>query len=109
MWGNDLLTKIKSGPILPNVYRIVAFHDIHRNICYSPPEVDSLLGFRQLGRDASYGSEYNFSRRNIITNAEQFLACKIIKSGHNLILTGQAGSGKTYAIQNTCKQLLNPQ
>ena len=47
------------------------------------------------------------SERNIIMNAEQELARKIIKPGHNLILTGQAGSGKTYTIQNTYKQLLN--
>lgn len=38
-------------------------------------------------------------------NAEQELACEIIKSGYNLILIRQAGSGKTYTIQNACKQL----
>ena len=42
-------------------------------------------------------------------NAEQELACELIKTGHNLILTGQAGSGKSYTIQNACKQSLELQ
>ena len=42
-------------------------------------------------------------------NAEQELACELIKTGHNLILTGRAGSGKSYTIQNACKQSLELQ
>lgn len=38
-------------------------------------------------------------------NTDQSLAVETILNGHNLILTGQAGTGKTYTIQNTCKEL----
>lgn len=38
-------------------------------------------------------------------NADQILAVELIKQGHNVVLTGQAGSGKTFTIHNSCMEL----
>jgi DNA replication protein DnaC len=37
----------------------------------------------------------------------QELAKKLISNGHNLVLTGQGGTGKTYTIQSCYDQLKN--
>jgi Cdc6-like AAA superfamily ATPase len=38
-------------------------------------------------------------------DSNQELAKKLISNGHNLVLTGQEGTGKTYTIQSCYEQL----
>ena len=38
-------------------------------------------------------------------NADQILALELFKQEHNVVLAGQAGSGKTFTIHNSCSEL----
>ena len=42
-----------------------------------------------------------------IMDEDQKHALNTVISGHNLLLTGQAGTGKSYVVQNIIRRLMN--